>query len=136
MKTIRWNPFMFTLPKAFPLPTLQKYGLQKMASAFYAITTPKFQKDSCGYLCKSLKHVAKPSLICGILHSDRLVFTANLKDRSIIILLDGLFSLFFALHGENSQMSTLLTPEFYSRQRGGGSSNLRDLSTYARTVKS
>lgn len=62
-----------------------------MESAFYAITTPKFQKDSCGYLCKSLKHVAKPSLICGILHSDRLVFTANLKDRSIIILLDGLF---------------------------------------------
>lgn len=134
MKTIRWNPFMFTLPKAFLLPTLQKYGLQKMASAFYVITTPKFQKDSCGYLCKSLKHVAKPSLICGILHSDKLVFTANLKDRSIIILLDGLFSLIFALHGENSRKSTLLTTEFCGRQRGG--SNLRDLSTCARTVQS
>lgn len=118
MKMILWNRFMCILPKAFLLPTLQKYGLPKMASAFYAITTPKFQKDSCGYLCRSLKPVAKPSLICGILHSDRLVFTANLKDRSIIILLDGLFSLFFALHGENSQMSTLLTPEFYSWQRG------------------
>nr|DAW98988.1 MAG TPA: hypothetical protein [Bacteriophage sp.] len=50
--------------------------------------------------------------------------------------MDGLFSLIFALHGENSRMSTLLTLEFYSWQRGGGSSNLRDLSTYARTVKS
>ena len=132
---ILWNRFMCILPKVFLLPTLQKYGSQKMANAFYAITTPKFQKNSCGYLCRSLKPVVKLSLICGILHSDRLVFTANLKDRSIIILLDGLFSLIFALHGENSRMSTLLTPEFYIWQRGGDSSNLWDLSTYARTVQ-
>ena len=71
------NRIRSILPKGFLLPMLLKYGSQKMANAFCAITIPKFQISSSGFLCRLLKPAVSQCSTYGIQHSNRLAFTVK-----------------------------------------------------------
>ena len=68
------NRFMCILPKGVPSPNATKIWITKMANAFCAITIPKFQISSSGFLCRLLKPAVSQCSTYGIQHSNRLAF--------------------------------------------------------------
>lgn len=71
------EPVHVHIAKGVPSPNATKIWITKMANAFCAITIPKFQISSSGFLCRLLKPAVSQCSTYGIQHSNRLAFTVK-----------------------------------------------------------
>lgn len=71
------EPVHVHISKGVPSPNATKIWITKMANAFCAITIPKFQISSSGFLCRLLKPAVSQCSTYGIQHSNRLAFTVK-----------------------------------------------------------